>query len=248
LWLRLSVVALRWDGPSDYHLWTVDELLDRAVHKSFLGTLPVDVVDRLVQGAYRIELPAGGLKSGVNRAPIVILVAAGLLRFVRVAADGRTVAQRHLRCGDVAGIGTVFDSLDAAKPTARGEALTQTVCYGLSPERWRHEAEHNPSVAVAMLKDLSRVAEIAIDEMAERVLASLRQRVVRQLLEAAEPNGGPELIATITQQQLADGVGSAREVVARILHELRNEKLVETRVGSVVLCDPERLAAELRAP
>ena len=99
-----------------------------------------------------------------------------------------------------------------------------------------------------MLRDLSRVAEIAIDEMAERALASLRQRVVRQLLEAADRNGGSELVATITQQQLADGVGSAREVVARVLHDLRDEKLVETRLGSVLLREPQRLSDELRAP
>ena len=226
----------------------LDELLASAVRKSFLANLPADVVDRLVEGAFRVELPAGALSGVANRAPLVQLVAAGLLRFVRVAADGRTIAQRHLRCGDVAGIGTVFKSLDAGKPTARSEALAHSVLYEFSPERWRLEAERDARVAVAMLRDLSRVAEIAIDEMAERALASLRQRVVRQLLEAAERNGGPELVATITQQQLADGVGSAREVVARVLHDLRDEQLVETRLGSVLLRDPQRLSDELRAP
>ncbi len=226
----------------------LDELLASAVRKSFLANLPADVVDRLVEGAFRVELPAGALSGVANRAPLVQLVAAGLLRFVRVAADGRTIAQRHLRCGDVAGIGTVFKSLDAGKPTARSEALAHSVLYEFSPERWRLKAERDARVAVAMLRDLSRVAEIAIDEMAERALASLRQRVVRQLLEAAERNGGPELVATITQQQLADGVGSAREVVARVLHDLRDEHLVETRLGSVVLRDPQRLSDELRAP
>ncbi len=205
----------------------LDELLASAVRKSFLANLPADVVDRLVEGAFRVELPAGALSGVANRAPLVQLVAAGLLRFVRVAADGRTIAQRHLRCGDVAGIGTVFKSLDAGKPTARSEALAHSVLYEFSPERWRLEAERDARVAVAMLRDLSRVAEIAIDEMAERALAS---------------------VATITQQQLADGVGSAREVVARVLHDLRDEHLVETRLGSVVLRDPQRLSDELRAP
>jgi CRP/FNR family transcriptional regulator len=199
----------------------LDELLASAVRKSFLANLPADVVDRLVEGAFRVELPAGALSGVANRAPLVQLVAARLLRFVRVAADGRTIAQRLLRCGDVAGIGTVFNSLSAGRPTARSEALAHSVIYEFSPERWRLEAERDARVAVAILRDLSRVAEIAIDEMAERALAPLRQRVVRQLLEAADRDGGPEVVATITQQQLADGVGSAREVVARVLHGQR---------------------------
>jgi CRP/FNR family transcriptional regulator, cyclic AMP receptor protein len=81
--------------------------------------------------------------------------------------------------------------------------------------------------------------------MAERALAPLRHRVVRQLFDAAERNGGSDLIATITQQQLADGVGSVREAVARILFELRTAGLIETQQGRVVIRDPERLDAEL---
>jgi CRP/FNR family transcriptional regulator len=93
-----------------------------------------------------------------------------------------------------------------------------------------------------MLSDLGRVAEDSMEHMVNRALASMRQRVVGQLLDAAE---GPDVVAPVTQQQLADGVGSAREVVARVLHSLREEKLVATRVGSVVLLDPERLRSEL---
>jgi CRP/FNR family transcriptional regulator len=55
------------------------------------------------------------------------------------------------------------------------------------------------------------------------------------------------VIAPVTQQQLADGIGSAREVVARVLHSLREEKLVATKVGSIVLLDPERMRLELSA-
>lgn len=225
----------------------MEQLLQAAVEHSFLAELPADVVAELVDGACGVSTPAGSSFGNTGRAPAVHLVASGLLRFVRVASDGRTIAQRHLRCGDVAGIGMVFNSLDAGKPTARAEALADSVVYELSPHVWRRVAERDARVAVAMLKDLSRVAEIAIDEMAERALAPLRHRVVRQLLEAAEPNGGTELVATITQQQLADGVGSVREAVARILFELRKAGLIETQQGRVVIRDRRGLDAELSA-
>lgn len=173
--------------------------------------------------------------------PSVKLVASGLLRIVRTVADGRTITQRYLRRGDVAGIAMAFTAR-ASRATGRCDAIMDSVVYQFRAEVWREAALRDSRVAVAMLGDLGRVAEDSMEHMANRALASMRQRVVGQLLDAAE---GPDVIASVTQQQLADGVGSAREVVARVLHSLREERLVATRVGSVVLLDPERLRSEL---
>ncbi|MEV4623557.1 cyclic nucleotide-binding domain-containing protein [Asanoa sp. NPDC049573] len=46
------------------------------------------------------------------------------------------------------------------------------------------------------------------------------------------------LVAHVTQQELADAVGSVREVVARVLREFRQEHLVATRPDSVHILDP----------
>jgi CRP/FNR family transcriptional regulator, cyclic AMP receptor protein len=81
------------------------------------------------------------------------------------------------------------------------------------------------------------------DELSERVLsfmaeiagtafATVRQRVARHLLAlATERQTGSELVAEIGQQELADAVGSVREVVVRALRELRQAGLMETRRG-----------------
>jgi CRP/FNR family transcriptional regulator len=221
----------------------MDNELQGAVRVSFLAELPADAISALVDGAVRVELPAGAWLCGPDTRSSVKLVVQGLLRIVRIVADGRTITQRYLRRGDVAGIALPFTDV-AGGPSAQCVTLTHSVYYEFRNENWRLTAERDGRVAVALLKDLSRVAELNIEHMANRALASMRQRVVGQLLDAAE---GPDSIASITQQQLADGVGSAREVVARVLHELREERLVATRTGSVVLLDPERLRLELQA-
>ena len=215
--------------------------LRRAVRESFLAGLPADAVAALVDGAVRIEASAGMRVCGTDGQPSVKLVAAGLLRIVRTVPDGRTITQRYLRRGDVAGIAAVFTAREG-RPTGRCDAIMDSVIYQLRGEAWHLAATRDSRVAVAMLGDLGRVAEDSMEHMANRALASMRQRVVGQLLDSAE---GPDVIAPVTQQQLADGIGSAREVVARVLHSLREEKLVATRVGSVVLLDPERLRSEL---
>ncbi|MDQ2951307.1 MAG: Crp/Fnr family transcriptional regulator [Chloroflexota bacterium] len=227
----------------------MDEQLRGAIRESFLTHLPDDAVGALVEGAIRFEVPAGALVRGAGERhyAFVRLVADGLLRIVRTVPDGRTITQRYLRRGEVAGIAGAF--LTPTTPnTGRSDALVNSVYYQFRPDIWRQTAERDPRVAVALLTELGRIAELSMEHMANRALASMRQRVVGQLLDAAVYANGVDPVAPVTQQQLADGVGSAREVVARVLHELREEKLVATRVRSVVLLDPERLRSELSMP
>jgi CRP/FNR family transcriptional regulator len=51
------------------------------------------------------------------------------------------------------------------------------------------------------------------------------------------------LVAPITQQGLADCVGTVREVVARVLRDFRTEGLVSTAEGRIDILDPNGLAA-----
>ncbi len=50
------------------------------------------------------------------------------------------------------------------------------------------------------------------------------------------------LLAPVTQQTLAESVGSAREAVGRVLRELRADGLVATGVGEIEVLDPVGLA------
>ena len=227
----------------------MDDELRSAIRESFLASLPDQAVAALVEGAVRVEVPAGALTRSAGQRPYawVRLVSEGLLRIVRTVPDGRTITQRYLRRGEVAGIAGAFIA-PATPNTGRSDAIMHSVYYQFRHEVWRQTAERDAQVAVALLAELGRIAELSMEHMANRALASMRQRVVSQLLDAAQYADGLDPVAPVTQQQLADGVGSAREVVARVLHSLREEHLVATRVGSVVLLDPERLRSELSFP
>jgi CRP/FNR family cyclic AMP-dependent transcriptional regulator len=56
---------------------------------------------------------------------------------------------------------------------------------------------------------------------------------------ASEVSG--RMIARVTQQELADSVGSVREVVARVLINLSREEIITREGPLVVITDPERL-------
>lgn len=104
-------------------------------------------------------------------------------------------------------------------------------------------------MARALLGELSERVLSFIAEIRDSAFATVRQRVARHLLDlASEGQTGPELVAAIGQQDLADAVGSVREVVVRALRELRQGHLIETGRDRIVILDPVGLVAEAYAP
>jgi CRP/FNR family transcriptional regulator len=60
------------------------------------------------------------------------------------------------------------------------------------------------------------------------------------LASAQQPAQG-RLVARVSQQELADAVGSVREVVARVLRDLRLRGLLATAPDSISILDPAGL-------
>jgi CRP-like cAMP-binding protein len=85
--------------------------------------------------------------------------------------------------------------------------------------------------------------------IAVRSLGDIRQRLAYDLLERACRSqvevGRLEVQATHTD--LANSIGSAREVVGRALRRLREERIIEMSPGVVRVLDPQRLAGIVRA-
>jgi CRP/FNR family transcriptional regulator len=99
------------------------------------------------------------------------------------------------------------------------------------------------------LVELSERARNFVHEIPRSSFASVRQRVARQLLDLASTEPGidanGELAVRITQQNLADAVGTVREVVVRTLRQLRDDGVVRTERDRIVLVDPAGLTDEV---
>jgi len=220
----------------------MDEDLRDALAESFLSRLPADAVAALNTGAERIEIPAGTRICVQDGLPAIRLVVRGLLRITRAAPDGRAITQRYLRRGDVAGIPAVFHRIAAGEC----QAVVDSVYYQFRSEAWQQAAQHDARVAYALLQEVSRILYVTFVHLADGSLGSMRQRVARELLDiAADRQEGSELVAPVTQQQLAEGIGSVREVVARALRELRERGAVATGPRGIVIVDPQALRSEL---
>jgi CRP/FNR family cyclic AMP-dependent transcriptional regulator len=222
----------------------LDDLARAAVEASHLRSLAPEVLASLVADATRLSIPAGSTthREGERSSHFEIVIY-GLVRAYVTAPDGRTMTVRYCRPGAIIGAVSLFASSFALPATV--QTVTDTELLALRPSVVQRSAERDARVARALLDELSERVLSFIAEISGGSFTTVRQRVSRHLLDlASERQEGSVLVAAVGQQDLADAVGSPREVVVRALRELRQEGAIKTQRGAIVLLDPDRLASE----
>lgn len=216
-----------------------------ALATSHLRSLPGDTLADLIANATRSRVAAGAtIRREGDEGAHFQLVLSGLLRVFVTAKDGRTLTVRYCRPGSLMGTVSLF-AAPFSMP-ASIQAVTDASILSFPPALVRGAAERDALVARALLNELSQRVLSFIAEIPGSAFASVRQRIARHLLDlaSAEQNGS-ELVATVSQQELADAVGTVREVVVRVLREFREQNMIETGRSGITLVNPERLSAEV---
>lgn len=168
------------------------------------------------------------------------LVVHGLARVLATAPDGRTMTIRYCRPGALVGALSLY--AERFELPVSIQALVDTRLVRFAPTVVQGLVDRDPSMARALLVELSERALGFIEEIPGNVFATVEQRVARHLLDlASDRRQGTELVAIVTQQELAEAGGTAREVVARVLRDLREAGIVATSRDRIVLLDPVRL-------
>jgi CRP/FNR family transcriptional regulator len=212
----------------------------RAIASSLLGELPAPLRARLLADALPVELPVGGTIYRDERAARVALVVTGLVRVVVSAPDGRTLTIRYARAGELLGIPTIV----GGPVPVSVELVTDATLLMLHAGLLRHLGQTEPAVGWLLAREVTQRLSDTIDAVADRAFGSLRQRVARHLLDLATGQTDGRLIAPVTQQGLAEAVGSSRPAVAKVVAELRELGLVATASPGIAILDAERLHAE----
>ena len=127
------------------------------------------------------------------------------------------------------------------------QAVTPGVAFLFDVRLVERIARREAAVAWAFAEESVHRLYDVLEELAGNTFASVRQRVARHLLDLATSRSDTDgrLTVSVSQQDLANSVGSVREVVARVLGELRAERLVRTAPGRVDILDPVRLSRTL---
>jgi len=212
----------------------------RAIQHSPLAEFPESAREELLTTALPIELPAGGMLYRDADEPRCALVISGLARAFLSAPDGRTVTIRYVRAGELLGIPIIV----GGPIPASIQMVTNAELLVLSARTLRRLGRDEPEVGWILAQELARRLTETYEAVADNAFGSLRERVARHLLDLAAVREDARLVADVTQQELAEAVGSTRPAVARVLGDLRQSGLIVTATRDIEVLDPEGLHAE----
>jgi len=224
--------------------------------ESFMGAFPRHVTEALLDGATEATVRAGEVlyrRAEDLDSAILVLIVEGVFRTHIRTETGRQVTLRYAWPGDVVGVPALVLAGDGGE---RGrdrwklygehrlqlEALRDTRLLNLSPERLLELAQTEASVAYALARALAELTLHAEQMLEDGLFLSIRARVARHLLDLAVSRDGVLVVAE-GQREIANAIGSVREVVSRTLLRMAGEGIIDRRERDTVLLDPAALHA-----
>ena len=147
----------------------------------------------------------------------------GRAKVVLIGEDGREVILGVLEPGAHFG---ELALIDDQPRSAHVIAMEDSQLLILRREDFRRRVEANPSVAWALLTELSRRLRRADQKIGGLVLLDVPGRIARLLLDLAQESGGPTIEKALTHQTIAQMIGASRETVSRAMKEFQDQGLI----------------------
>lgn len=211
----------------------------------FLSLLSEANRRQVLESSTRTEYLPGAIAYHPEMPPRAYLLERGLARAYVTVPDGRQATCTFFHSKELIGGTTVVSH----PPRILVQVIVKSTLICLDLPKVRRLAVAESQVTVAVAVHLAALVRSSYRLIAVRSLGDIRQRLAYDLLDRAcrtQLEVG-RLEARATHADLADSIGSAREVVGRTLSRLRTEGIIETAPGLVRVIDPMRLAGIVRA-
>jgi CRP/FNR family transcriptional regulator len=222
---------------------TIPDFPDEDV--DFLSLLGDSNRRRILDGSTQTDYRAGTVAFRPDGPPSVFVIEHGLARGYSSLPDGRQATIGFIHEKELVGALTIVSR--PLRVFVQIVADSTVTCLDLETARKLAAGEVEVSAALAVR--LAAYARNAARLIAVRSLGNIRERLAYDLLERAcrSQLAVGRLEVKATQSDLADSIGSAREVISRALSALRAEGIVETAPGTIRVILPMRLADIVRA-
>jgi CRP/FNR family transcriptional regulator len=212
-----------------------------------LPQLTRSVAEELAQRSRTLVYDRGETIIGPDSSTGPCLVVSGRVRLLIKAHDGREATLRTGGPGSMLGLTTLFEvERGIVHIDSSIVAFERSTVILFDRRHLLRLASRHPELALELSHRLADIANSVSDAAGQLAFMTVRQRLAVHVLASAATDARGRLVTTATQQQLANAVGSVREVVARTLHDFRAEGLIAVHRGRVVIADPAGLAAAAR--
>ena len=223
---------------------------------SFMASFPSRITRLLLAGARETRVEAGDVfyrGAYHEQMAMLALLAEGQLRIYRQTDTGRQVTMLYHHPGAVVGApalllgGAQNDSNRARQPwlslggwRVNGEALRDSLLLRLSTPQFLQLVRTEASVARPLATYMAQRAAMAQQMLTDDLFLSVRARVARHLIDLAVLEDGV-LTVSAGHQEIADAIGSVREVATRALGDLRKAGLIARCGSQIIVSDIDQL-------
>ncbi len=205
----------------------------------FLSLLEEPKRRQVLAGSKRVTSPAGTTGFLPDAPNYAAVIDRGLIRVYIGDGGGRQATAFYRHRGELLTIGLV------KRPAINlyVQAVTDIEVTSLDVNLLRSIIDRDLDVCQALLINFSTLLAHSTRIIAVRSLGDITVRLAFDLLDRACANQlvSGKLVVHASQQQLADSIGSVREVVARSLRKLREDRIIATAPNVVRVLDIERL-------
>jgi CRP/FNR family transcriptional regulator len=146
------------------------------------------------------------------------------------------VTLQYVSAGQLFGVPWTDKTGGSSSLSAEAQALTPASVLLFSSDTLWELAAHDIGTANALITALRTALRESVSLVASNVLWTLRRRVAHHLLDLARPRGD-SLVVPLTVQDLADATGTVREVVTRLLKQMREQGILDRIGGDLVVLD-----------
>lgn len=189
-----------------------------------------DMLARL--GTRRVYPPQTIVIQEGDTSDLLYLIHEGSGRIYSSNDEGRVIVYGEFKVGDLLG----EPALDGGTRSASVMTLEKTVCTVIRLADFRQSIVANPGFAMQVIFNLIRLVRAASDNVKSLALDDVYGRVIRLLMKNAVVDGDHWVIPyKLTHQEIADHVGSSREMVGRILKELQTGGYVQSDKNAFVI-------------
>ena len=193
----------------------------------------------LTRATQPVRYRPGEIIRGVDRDCLgVLLIRSGMIRIYLLSEDGREATISRIPAGEVCVLSAAC-SLSAITFEVQVQAEEETQALVIPVQVLSALMKENLYVENFIYKSAAMRFSDAIRAVEQMLFFTLEQRVAAYLVEESGRLGSDTL--RVTQEQLAQAIGSAREAVTRTLKKLSQAGLVELFRGGVRLLDREGL-------
>ena len=211
----------------------------------FAGLTPADI-EAIGQATTLTGFRPGQIVMSPDDPPDRIhILKQGRIRLYRVAPDGKQLTLDLFERGTILGDMSILGQ--DRMPETFAQAVEEAVVCTITISELLRLIGRYPIIGVNVIRHLAsrlRAAEQELESMAYRPVG---QRLARRLVDLADRFGratpdGTLIQARLTQQELADMVGTTRETLAHTLADFRRRGLLDTPQHRVLIRDATHLA------